>query len=305
MYRLGKRVLSQYIRTGCRRRLRLDLYRGVEDRRAADVPEKDAGRPGLALLVRQGKDYERAKYRELEEVFGDLTVRGDLRPHEADEDRAFESIDLETVIDGLEPHQLVLEAQYPITNSFRLAHDLTDLENGTAIVDGETLSFDELRPDILQVQPPVPEEGRRILTPSGSLVRLDAHDERLGLRVIDIKIAGEPSPSHFSELAYYGMALAGWLEDTGHSERFVVLAEAAIWPGAHDGSTIRRYLLEDRAAGLPRLDLGRYLGGLDADLEPMPPEVVLGRVQRFLRFDLRQVFSEPDWRALDWHIDNL
>ena len=304
MYRLGKRVLSQYIRTGCLRRLRLDLYRGVQDRRAADVPEKDAGRPGLALLARQGKDYERAKYRELEEVFGNLVVRGEDRPYELEEDRAFEFVDLETVIDGLEPHQLVLEAQYPIGDSFRQAHDLADLENGTAIADDETLSFDALRPDILQVQPPVPEEGRRILTPFGSLIRIDAHDERLGLRVIDIKIAGEPSPAHFSELAYYGMALAGWLEDTGHSDRFVVLAEAAIWPGAHDGSTIRRYLLEDRAAGLPRLDLGRYLDGLDADLEPMPPEVVLGRVQRFLRVDLRQVLSEPDWRALDWHIDN-
>ena len=97
MYRLGKRILSQWIRTGCHRRLRLDLYRGAQDRRAAELPEKDAGRPGLALLVRQGKEYERAKYREIEEVFGDLVVRGELRPHEPDGNRAFESIDLETV----------------------------------------------------------------------------------------------------------------------------------------------------------------------------------------------------------------
>ena len=254
--------------------------------------------------MRQGKEYERAKYRELEEVFGDLVVRGELRPHEPDGDRAFESIELETVIDALEPNQLVLEAQYPIADSFRQAHGLGDLEDGRAVADGEPLSFDELRPDILHVQPRVPEEGRRILTPSGSLARIDPQDERLVLRVIDIKIAGEPSPAHFSELAYYGMALAGWLEDTGRSDRFVVLAEAAIWPGAHDGSTIRRYLVEDRAAGLPALELGRYLEGLEEDLEPMPPEVVLGRVQRFLRVDLRQVLSEPDWRALDWHIDN-
>jgi hypothetical protein len=48
-------------------------------------------------LVRQGKEYERAKYREIEEVFGDLVVRGELRPHEPDGNRAFESIDLETV----------------------------------------------------------------------------------------------------------------------------------------------------------------------------------------------------------------
>ena len=129
MYRLGRRVLSQYIRTGCHRRLRLDLYRGVQDRRAANVPEKDAGRPGLALLVRQGKEYERAKYRELEEVFGELVVRGECRPYDPEEDRAFVSIDLESVIDGLEPHQLVLEAQCecPTSSSLIPCADIAEL----------------------------------------------------------------------------------------------------------------------------------------------------------------------------------
>ena len=304
MYRLGKRVISHFIRTGCRRRLRLDLYHGVRDRRLAGVPEKDAGRPGLALLTQQGKEYERAKFRELEDAFGDLVVRGELRSYQAEEDRAFENIELDSVIDTLEPNQLALEAQYEITNSFRVAHDLAELEDGTAVADGKPLGFEALRPDILQVQPPVPGEARRIVTPFGSLVRTDCQDERLGLRIIDIKIAGEPSPAHFSELAYYGMALAGWLEDTGRSDRFVVLAEAAIWPGAHDGSTIRQFLLDDRATGVPVLDLERYLEGLETDLEGMPPEVILGRIQRFLRVDLREVLSEPDWRALDWHIDN-
>ena len=304
MYRLGKSLISQYIRTGCRRRLRLDLYSGVQERRLAGVPEKDAGRPGFALLTQQGKEYERTKFRELEDVFGGLVVRGALRAYEAEEDRAFEIIELNSIIDGLEPHQLALEAQFETTDSFRAAHGLADLADGTAVAGGEPLGFGALRPDILQVQPPVLREGRRIISQSGSLIRIDPQDERLGLRIIDIKIAGEPSPSHFSELAYYGMALAGWLGDTGRSDRFVVLAEAAIWPGAHEGSTIRRLLLDDRAAGVPVLDPERYREGLEADLEAMPPEVVLGRIQRFLRVDLREVLAEPNWRELDWHIDN-
>jgi hypothetical protein len=60
---------------------------------------------------------------------------------------------------------------------------------------------------------------------------------------------------------------------------------------------------EDLANNLTVLDLDRYLGGFDADPEAMPPEVVLGRVQRFLAVDLRQVLAEPDWRLLPWHID--
>jgi hypothetical protein len=303
VYRLGKRVISQFIRTGCRRRLRLDLYQGVQARRAADVPDKDTRRPGLALLTQQGKEYERAKFQELEDIFPDLVVRGALRPFEAEEDRAFETIELASVIDHLGPDQMALEAQFTVTPAFKAAHGLEDLEQGAATAEGQPLSFEGLRPDIVRVQAPVG-QARRVVTPSGAIERIGPEDPRLGLRIIDIKISGEPSPAHFAELAYYGMALAGWLQDTARSDRFVVLAEAAIWPGAHDGSTMHHYLLEDREAGLPVLARDRYLAGLDADLEDMPPEVVLGRVQRFLRVDLREVLAEADWRALSWHIDN-
>ncbi|MBR1243536.1 hypothetical protein JQ620_25935 [Bradyrhizobium sp. AUGA SZCCT0274] len=48
----------------------------------------------------------------------------------------------------------------------------------------------------------------------------------------------------------------------------------------------------------------KYLAALAADLETMPPEVVLGRVARFLRHDLRKILSEPDWRDLPWHVDH-
>lgn len=303
MFRLGKRVISQFIRTGCRRRLRLDLYQGIRARRAAEVPEKDSRRPGLALLTQQGKEYERAKFRELEDIFPDLVVRGALRPFQAEEDRAFDTIELGAVIDGLAANQMALEAQFTVTQSFKAAHALNELENGVGIAGAQLLSFEALRPDIIRVQAPAG-QPRRLVTPSGAIVRIGSEDLRLGLRIIDIKISGEPSPAHFAELAYYGMALAGWLQDTGRADRFIVLAEAAIWPGTHDGSTVRRYLLEDRAAGLPVLALDRYLSGLDADLEDMPPEVVLGRVQRFLQVDLRDVLAEPDWRSLPWHVDS-
>ncbi|WP_446914566.1 hypothetical protein, partial [Klebsiella pneumoniae] len=89
--------------------------------------------------------------------------------------------------------------------------------------DGQPLGFEQLRPDIVQVRSPTG-EWRRIITPSGRLERIGPEDQRLGLRIIDIKISGEPSPAHFSELAYYSMALSGWLQDTGRADRFVVLA---------------------------------------------------------------------------------
>jgi hypothetical protein len=100
------------------------------------------------------------------------------------------------------------------------------------------------------------------------------------------------------------MALASWLEDTGRAGRFIVLAEAAIWPGRHGGSTMHKFDLEDRANNVVHREPARYLNGLEADLEAMPPEVVIGRIQRFLAVDLREVLAEPDWRALPWHVDH-
>ena len=64
MYALSKRVISQYIRTGCRRRLRLDLYGSDAARRTAGVPLKDTARPGLRLLTEQGRQFEREKFAE-------------------------------------------------------------------------------------------------------------------------------------------------------------------------------------------------------------------------------------------------
>lgn len=301
MYKLSKRAISQYIRTGCRRRLRLDLYTGVRDRERADAPPKDASRPGLALLTRQGKEYERAKFQELETIFPTLVVRGALKPFDAQEDRSFDPINLADHIDAFQPHQFALEAQYELTASFRAAHNLSDLEDGSAVADGQTLRFERVRPDIIYVVPPTDGE-RRIIMPSGHLDRIGTDDTRLGLQIVDIKISGEASPAHFSELAYYGMVLAGWLQDTGRDGRFVVLSEAAIWPGNHDGSTMYKLDQEDRANNVPHRDQARYLEGLNTDLETMPPEVVIGRVKRFLSVDLREVLAEQNWRALPWHI---
>ena len=303
MYRLDKRVISQFVRTGCRRRLRLDLYQSSADRRLADAPEKDARRPGLALLTQQGRQYERAKYLELEEFFPDLLVRGGLKEFDAGQDRTFHEIALQDCIGRLREGHLALEAEYEVTESLKAAHGLEDLEDGTAVCGRERMTFGRLRPDIIQVREHIG-KSRRTVTPSGHLEEVPAEDQRLGLRVIDIKISGEPSPAHFAELAYYCMALSAWIVDRGFADRFVVLAEAAVWPGAHEGSTMRRLQAEDRRSNVPVLDRERYLEGFEADLETMPPEVVLGRVRRFLQVDLREALAETDWRRLPWHVDH-
>jgi DNA replication ATP-dependent helicase Dna2 len=305
VYALSKRTLSQYVRGECRRRLRLDLYAGDATRKELGIPVKDVARPGLALLVEQGRQFEREKFGELAQVFAGRVTHGAVTAPRPGEESAFGKILLDDHLDACGSDHFLVEAEYVVTDPFIGAHGLRDLVDGSAFVPGSgaTLRFAAVRPDILQVVPPAG-APRHVITPSGEVHTIAANDPRLGLRIIDIKLTGEPSPSHFAELAYYGMTLAAWLERTGRDGRFVVLKDAAVWPGKHEASEIRRREFEDRSNGVTNRSLARYLEGLGEDLETMPAEVVLGRVRRFFAVDLREAILAPDWQALPWHVDS-
>lgn len=298
MYKLGKRVISQYIRTGCKRRLRLDLYAGRKAREAANAPPKDAARPGLALITQQGREYEHQKYAELQVSFPELVISNSEEGALPGTKEAYRTLELGSGLDTAIENALLLEAEFPVTNSFVNAHALGELSGGHQPL----VALANVRPDIIHVQP-ANGSVRRIIAPDGTLELLNPADARLGLRIIDIKISGEASPAHFSELAYYSMTLSAWLQDTGCSERFVVLANAAVWPGKHAASCLHEQEETDRKNLVFDRNLQLYFDALEKDLETMPPEVVLGRVCRFLKIDLPAVIEPDDWRSLDWHVD--
>lgn len=300
VYRLGKRAISQFIRSDCQRRLRLDLYKSAADRSAARAPERDVHRPGFALNTQAGRSHERRRFAELEGVLPALVLHGEIREFEESEERAFGVISLSDHLGVATANRLLIEAQYDVTPPFIEAHRLGDLCGGAFFGGASHLEFGEVRPDIIHV---VPANGapRREIRADGSIV--DVADHRMGLRIVDIKISGEASPAHFAELAYYGMTLAAWLTFNGYSDRFFVLADAAVWPGRHDASSIERQLQADVKAHVTVRDPAKYLVAFAADLEEMPPEVVLGRVARFLRHDLRVMLAEPEWSNLPWHVD--
>lgn len=300
-FRLNKGIIAKYIRGECRRRLRLDLYAGAKEREDADAPDKQSGRPGLRLISDQGREYERKCFASLEDIFSAERVRhGAIKLHQRDETEAFGEIELRHCMAHLSvPGNFVLEAQYPVLMPFMSAHGLQDICADGAV---PGLLFGENRPDILLAQAPTG-ESRRVVSVAGEILTIPAEDGRIGLRVMDVKLTSEPSPAHFAELAYYGMTLSAWLEANEYGEQFVVLADAAIWPGSHEGSSIRAKQAIDRGRGILVTDPDEYYEVLDRDLETMPAEVILGRVVRFLRYDLREAMSGDDWSALPYHID--
>lgn len=303
MYSLSKRVISKYIRGECKRRLRLDLYAGKKGRELGGAPEKDSMRPGLGLLTDQGRDFERRCFRELEEIFGaGRVLHGGHKPYKEGEETALLTIKLADCIDRLVPGTFVLEAEYEVCDGFKKAHRLTEVCTALPYPHAD-LGYSNNRPDIIHAIAPG-NEPRRVIRPDGEIVMLPPDDPRVGLRLIDIKLSSEPSPAYFAELAYYGMTLADWLDAHEYNDRFVVLADAAIWPGKHEGSGLKRRELADEKAGAVAKDPVAYVEALEGDLETMPAEVVLGRVIRFLAVDLREVLAPENWQDLDWHIDS-
>jgi len=285
LYVVSKGALSKYVTGGCRRRFRLDLY-SAKGRKAAGAVDKDPMRPGSQYLKEQGREHERGLYRQLVSAFGsDRVLRGDQKPFEEGEETALTEIRLLDHAGRLTPGDLVLEGQYEVTPSFVRAHGIDP-----------SLRMGLNRPDIILATPP---GGRRqAVTASGDIVDLGDGDSRTGLRIVDIKLASDPGPSHFAELAYYSMTLAAWLEDHGLADRFVVTGDAAIWPGKREGSALVRYCSDPSVIRTAEGALAAW----ELDLEAMPASVMLPRIARALQVDLRETLAEPDWNAFPVHV---
>ena len=134
--------------------------------------------------------------------------------------------------------------------------------------------------------------------PSGSLLSFKT-TRRRQLRVIDIKLTAEPS-AYFTEVVLYSMALAGWLEDEGLDEQFVVAADAALWPGSHDASALRQVAQDIRDAGERR---HRSSSSGSRRRTRSRALQFFSEGQSVLRTRSSDSLSRP-WRDLDWHVDN-
>jgi DNA replication ATP-dependent helicase Dna2 len=297
MPRLTKEALSQYIRTECKRQLRLCLspdnsqYRA--ERAAQNMPPPQPPRPGLEQIVQAGEEWQAAKLHDLTETFGARAMVGDPYIHPSGQTR-YHPVQLDMALARAGPDQFLVEAQYEVGPAFQSALGIT--RHRTQF----DLEYAEARPDIIQVLP----SGcfSRAVSPSGETRRLPGRDPRLQLRVIDIKLTAEPSPGYFAEVAYYSMVLAGWLIDHGLEQQFVVVPDGAVWPGSHEAAQLMVIYRQLKREGITPA-VQQLRSAMELDLEAVPFEVFAFRVRRFFQDELPEVLSQP-WQALEWHVDN-
>jgi DNA replication ATP-dependent helicase Dna2 len=265
------------------------------------MPEPQQPRPGLQLLREAGDEWEAEKLSEVLRLFGANAVFGNITTVPSTGATVFRDAPLARLVRSARPDTFLIRSQYEIApgSHFESALGIADLR---AIYG---LRYSDLVPDIIHVVP----QGRIATTTrdvgvdaTGNTFALLSTDSRLRLRIIDVKLTAEPNPGYFAEIAYYSMALAGWLDDQKLSDRFVVVADAAVWPGSHEASNITRYSQECGRTGISTTPQGLF-EALEADLEKIPFEVFAFRVRRLLSEDLRRVLSQ-NWTALEWHVDN-
>ena len=301
MPKFSKNVLSQRLRTQCDRQLRLNLYTDSE-REKRGMPEESKTRGNIYRLQEAGDRWQAKVFKDLSEAFGNESIVGNQKEKsERDYEHEYNKVPLEDLIGTASPGRYIVEGKYEITDPFAEAVGAEDIEEPET---GEPLTFSAVVPDIIEVVASRKKSDRDLggeVRPSGEIVPLSGEDDRLRLRVIDVKLTSEPSPSYFAEVAYYSMTLASWLKAAGLTERFVVVEDAAIWPGAHPGSHLRKRLKAWRDDGYADPDDETIRAVMREDLEEIPFDVFAPRVRRLIGEEVPSLLKE-DWRDHDWHV---
>jgi len=287
MPRVEKTAFVDFASTGCEKQLRIDLHptdkKYQPERDQLGIPRPQI-RPILQGMTEAGNEWGEMKVRELQDAFGAPNLLGGTRTVQGTaptERLHFADSDLLPHLASARAGQFLIECGFEVaTTTFLTLHNLQHVDfEGTQM----PLDFRQARPDVIEILPAAPDSD--ILLPSGRIVSTNDSDDRLLLRVIDVKLTSEPGPRYFSELAFYSLALASWLEEHNLDHRFAVSAHAAVWPGSESTTEFADLI----AAGVPA---GRYKAFHDL-LERAPLRIFVGEVLRLLRVVIPRLLSTP------------
>jgi hypothetical protein len=290
--RFDKTCVTQFASTGCEKQLRIALHpdtvRHRAERQALNLPHPQV-RPALADIRNAGNEWGDSKVHDLSVAFGAVRLLGGARTPTA----AAASPGLRFAASELLFHlqanvsagDFLVETEFDAdTETFRSTHALDGLtSHGIAA----PLKLARVRPDLIEVLDPAG-EGAAVcrVTPAGDLQPVAAGDMRLPLRIIDVKLTSEPGPQYFSELAYYTVTLAAWLQEHGLDTTFSVSGDPAVWPGSENDSALQRARTE--GASTPAL-----YAALHEDLETAPLRIFLADLSRLLHDVLPRVLATP------------
>ncbi len=291
--RLGKNVLSQYLRTKCDLALYLLLFKESELTNLG-LPEVLSARPGVRELRDAGKELERVVLNTVQDAFQSRCVgeRAQDAPH------PWASVPLLDLLARIDDHSpwLLLQPEIDLSlgeqTSFLddLGVDATDkilIPPLTAFV-----------PDLLVIGN-FPDASE--LLPSGERIAAIPGDTRRGIRVVDVKHAQEANPSYESEVVLYSMVLAKWLEVRGLRDRYFVTCDMALWTNGGLNIGAFKKAIDDHVT-----DASKLLDAVAAELEVVNLPIYVQAIRRFVTETLPAIIrvGHNNWHDLEWHVDS-
>ncbi len=207
MPKLSKKAISAYFRTECLRQLRFILASGKEERNKEGMPPKQPPLSGLRIFTLMGEQWEREKAADLSKTFGQIDPNIIIgNPHKTKDGLLkYGIIQLKEALQSVKSHQFILEGEYNIPDLFEINFQITEYSSKF------NLFYANVRPDIIQTCKE--QTYHNFVAANGDVLPLPREDNRLQLRVIDIKLTANPSKSYFAEVVYYIMALTNWLNE--------------------------------------------------------------------------------------------
>lgn len=287
-----KKVLSMFFRNRCERQARLYMY--SKHAPPIGAPARQQARFGRGLMD-AGNEWQNEKVAELEKIIGSIRIRQNPPTTSSGTPSP---LDLARELHSLTPHVFVVEGEFNAEAEFKSIYGLGGLTDEY----GGALSIGTFRPDLIQVRPSFaadPQACQEGLDDRGQIVPLDPSDERLQLRVIDIKMASEPGTNYYAEVVYYSIALAAWLTRQPDGDRFVVIPQAAVWGGTFDQTDLQKLGDKRRLGGT--VTVGELESALDKELEVAEFRVYLPRLRNFFQRELPRLLTTP-WNDLPWHL---
>lgn len=295
--RVSKGVISQFLRTNCRRQLYLSIYAPLHAHptmQALGMPPPAKWRPGIVALTRSGRDLEGQRFEELEHAFPGA-MRNFAPKGKAKAKAGGKTAFRDALKNGVVAPYVFVEGEFQSSHLSSAFYAALGIQ---AAVASNLPRLADLRPDVvlaLDATMPLPQQRHaRQVNPDGSTTPLARDDARLRLLPIDIKRSEHVNASYAIEVTLYAVLLALWIQHEGLGEKYVVIDQPALWtldaPDAAPMSTLSTVPIEERMAAL----LGR--------LEMVEFDQYVISMRKIFREDLVEVAGREEWKRLAPHI---
>lgn len=291
--RVGKSILSMYLRTKCDRELYLSLHK-ASDLRANGMPEPLSARPDVSVMRQAGLEFEKERNQELVHAFGQAVLFRQARGG---------GFDSEPLMDQLSRAQqtpfILLQPKMEIQGQQVQFLSRIGVDPGRIQLIPPIEGF---IPDLIVARVPI-EPDEEVLS-NGTRMAFDpASDSRVALHIIDIKHTSSANASYRSEVALYAIILANWLEFHNLQSEYYVSAQAFLRIRFEPSQSALAGLIRSNPSASPL----EKIDALFQDCESAWFRYYLPVAVRFFREDIPRVVAigdaRPDgWRDLEWHV---